>query len=636
MANPFITERANYDLSKLEREYRKRPENKWIEENFSTGPCANAEVRSLSSFEEMGKFVGKFDLGLLTQLAALKAVSVSPANFVDFLAYLDQTISYFSCIFSDNLDTINNKSPKGKSFDWGAFALSIPFDFLKIYGIGIYKLLERIALEIVKKVFLEILDIIDCDKINKCIVPCNPNQNPYQKLFVKPLIKESMNTGIFFAQKVVEGKFDERGFEITDKEMKEYANKAIKRLAPDELECLLHGFMSTSVVEFLIELFKDHTGHDVSSSVVRTIFEDISEVVDLVPYTPEAVPLNPCGLVSLDAIARLRLRRQGLTEQEISDRMNLVIQESQGKLQTIVDFLQQLPSSPPDLDDVILFDEDGNTVLNQNGVPVTNSPITTAVVNTSIDLIFNSIKSTEEGTQLILDKILVHPLGELCIAYYWTNWFSPVIDNSITVGETSGPNPLAREDLTAIKTKIESQLEEQPNILDFTLDVFSLFGGDPFYKKYNLSSRSKFEGYSISIENNGFIRIFEKDVERFSLIGSTFKDVDRNLNIPITFDKTPLQYRTVTNRNNLQEVLKLYNSPQLFTDTVSPVLNQNEQIYRNLYSIMFEYMDSTIAKQFFFQEFHYPAVLLNKKNFSKLNYFDIPKTIQELKEKINA
>ena len=51
---------------------------------------------------------------------------------------------------------------------------------------------------------------------------------------------------------------------------------------------------------------------------------------------------------------------------------------------------------------------------------------------------------------------------------------------------------------------------------------------------------------------------------------------------------------------------------------------------------MFDYMDSTIAEQFFFQGFHYPAVLLNKKNFSKLNYFDIPKTIQELKEKINA
>lgn len=635
MANPFITERANYDLSRLEREYRKRPENKWIEENLTTGPCVNGEVASLSSWEELGKFVGKFDLSLLAQLTALKAMSVSPTNFVDFLAYLDQTISYFSCIFSANLDTIDNKSPKGKSFDWGAFALSIPFDFLKLYGIGIVKLLERIALEIVKKIFLEILDVIDCDKINKCVVPCNPNQNPYQKLFVKPLIKESMNTGIFFAEKIVDGKFDERGFQITDKEMKEYVNKAIQRLAPDELECLLNGFISTSVVQFLIELFKDHTGQDATSSDIRKVFEDINVVVDLIPYTPESIPLNPCGLISLDAIARIRLRRQGISDEEIDNRMNLVIQESQGKLQTIVDFLQQLPATPPNFDNIIILDDDGNIILNQNGIPVTNSPITTAVINSSIDLIFNSIGATQEGTQLILDKILVHPLGELCIAYYWTNWFSPVQDDIITVGESSGENPLDRTDLLPIKNKIEIQLSPQTNET-YNLDVFSMFSELPFYLKYSLVDRSKFEGYKISIETNGTLRVYEKDNEKFNLIGSSFTDIEHNLVVPVIFEKTPMQYRAVTNRNNLLEVLKTYNSSQLFTDTVSPVLNQNEQIYRNLYSNMFSYMDSTIAKQFFFQEFHYPAVLLNKKKFSKLNYFDIPKTIRKLKEEINA
>lgn len=416
MPNPYvrIQERANYDISKVERLYRKSPENKWIKENLPRTACVNSQIDELNSFEDLGAFIGKFNLNLVTQIVALKAASVSPVNFNDFLPYLDQTIKYFSCIFSENLESVNNNSPKGKSFDFGAINLDIPFDFLKIYGVALFALLEKIAIEIIKSVFIEILSVIDCDKIDRCIVPCNPSENPYKNLLVKPIIKESMNTGAFFAQKIIDGKFSERGFDITDKEMQEYATKAVSRLTPSELDCLLNGFMSSDVVKFLMELFKDHTGHDATTNIIDIIFKDIDEVVDLVPYTPTTIDNNDCGLVSIESIARMRLRRDGFTEQQITDKMNIAIQESNGKLTKIVNFLQQLPNSPPDLTAVSFQDSNGNTYH--------NSPIVSTVVNTSLDLIFSPIETNQVYVVSLLNKLLVNPFGEMCLAYYWTNW----------------------------------------------------------------------------------------------------------------------------------------------------------------------------------------------------------------------
>jgi len=655
MTNPFVTERANYDLSLLEREYRKRPENVWIQQNLPKTQCINVQVDNAKTFSDLGTFLGTFDLSLLAQLSAFKAMSVSPANFTDFLGYLDQTISYFSCIFSANLDTINNKSPSDKSFDWGAFALTISFDFLKAYGIGLFKLLERIAVEIIKKVFLEILDIVDCNKINKCIVPCEPNQNPYQKLFVKPLIKESTNTGIFFAQKVIDGKFSEKGFDINGTDIKDYSNKVISRLMPDELECLLKGFKSTAVYQFLIDLFKDHTGHDVTTGDIDTLFQDIAVVVDLVPYTPVGIENNPCGLISMEAVARMRLRQQGLSEQQITDRMNLVIQESQGKLQTITDFLRNLPSSPPDLDNVNILDENGNTIANGN------APIVSAVINTSLDLIFNSIGYNQQAVQSILDTILVHPLGEICLAYYWTNWGSAgeaaiprslpidqfeegnsideiISQETVTLGDYSLTNPLSNSTFSALLAKINQQINKNDfNLISFVLDSLVVGGSERFYDKYNLQTKAKFKGYSINYEENGDINITSNNVKKFSIKHSYFTDIENNVVTNIVYEDIDVNYLSLVNRNDISEVLRTYNSPKLFSENITVLENEPERIFKDIYDNIFSYMEQSMSTEFFFQEFfRLPGDSLHKEDFSKIDYFNVEEIIQNIKEKINA
>lgn len=624
MTNPYINiqERANYDMSALERSYRRTPENKWIQENLPPRQCVNIQVDGMDSFKDVGEFIGKFNLELALQLAAMKASSYSPANFNDFLPYLDQTIDFFSCIFSANLDTVKNTSPKGKSFDFGAFALSIPFDFLKIYGKALFALLEKLAVEIIKKVFLEILSVVDCDKIDKCIVPCNPNDNPYKKFIVKPVIKESTNTAIFFGQKILDGKFNEKGFDITDKEMQEYAKKAVQRLAPDELECLLNGFMSSDVINFLIELFKDHTGHDVTSREIGTIFNDINAVVDLVPYTPTTIDTNDCGLISLDSVARMRLRREGLTEQQISDRMNLVIQESRGRLTTITNFLRALPAPSPDL---------GAVSFTDNGREYRNSPITVAVINKSIDLIFDSINVNSTYVSTLLQKLLVYSLGELCLGYYWVNWGEGLDSSDETVGEETIPNPV---NIETIRAKIE--VEFKP-VVELETILLEQRGTDNFYSKYltNLISL-RFGGFLIDITEEGSILVKNENIERFSLIGNTFTDSLDGTTQNVDYSNIPQTYLLSTNRNDLLSILKLYNSEKLFSDTALPVQNEADNILTRVYSNIYAFIDESMSKDFFFQEFVTLNTVLAKKEFSNKDFLNMEVSKERLKEKINA
>lgn len=671
--NPYIVNRANYDLSILEKEIRKRPEHKWIEENLPLPRCVDAEVASMDSFNDLGAFLGKYDLNLLTQLVAFKAMSVSPANFNDFLVYLDQTIAYFSCIFSANLDTINNKSPSSKSFDWGAFLLSIPFDFLKAYGIGLFKLLEKIALFIIKRIFLEILDVIDCDKINKCVIPCDPSQNPYQKLFVKPIIKESTETLVFFGKKLIEAQAQDKKIEISDKEMREYGRKAISRLLPDELECLLRGFRSTKVVQFLIDLFKEHTGHDISSKVVNTIFENINYVVDLIPFTPDTIENNPCGLISIEGIARARLRQQGFTEEQINQKMNFAIQESRGKLDTIVQFLQQLPGEEIDLDQATAYDEDGNPIYDENGNPQINgnSPIVTAVINSSLHLIFDSLNVNQHASQLILNRILVNTLGELCLAYYWTNWGhagthvppelvpmslpvgqgvdpdedlpgqqnnnAPEEESSVIIGDIFIPYPFPDSNpvFTPLKEKIVQQLEPFPDnsfLIDFILNGST---DERFYTKYDLDTKGKFSGYKVDYKENGNISILKNNRQFFSLQGIAFRDLLNNVSVTLSDLRVSPEYVLNTNRNNVDSLFKLYNSEKL-VPFIDNSIKDIEKIFETIYEDALVYMEDTQPKEFFFQEFFEVTNPLMKKIFSQLDYLNTSVIIERIKDEIDA
>lgn len=661
MTNPYILveERANYNISKLERIYRKTPENKWLQENANRTRCLSTQVPDMDTFAEVGEFMGRFNLELALQLAAMKASTIAPVNFNDFLPYLDQTIDFFSCIFSANLDTVNNNSPKGKSFDFGAINLDIVFDFLRIYGRALFGLLEKLAVEIIKKVFIEILSVIDCNNIDKCIVPCDPSENPYKKFLVKPLIKESMNTGLFFAQKIIDGKFNERGFDITDTEMKEYANKAIKRLTPNELECLLKGFMSSDLVQFLIELFKDHTGHDITSREIEGIFEDIDGVVDLVPYTPTTIDNNECGLISLESVARMRLRREGFTEQQITDRMNFAIQESRGRLTTITNFLRALPAPPTDMDAVSFRDD--------TGTEYRNAPIAVAVINKSIDLMFDAIDVNSAYVTSLLNKLLVYSLGELCLGYYWVNWGDGVGDNSATAGDELFQNPITN---TEILTKINNELRPME-----AYEIILTQNGTPnFYTKYltnleerrlvprrlNLdnpdagpepestsdsnideqsfesSSRERFGGFVIDITEEGTIVIRDGGADRFKLVGSNFTDLSDGTIQVMDYSGIPTEYILTTNRNDILDILKLYNTEKLFSDMALPVQDEADNILFNIYSNVYSFIDESMAKEFFFEEFAANEDVLNKEDFANTDFLNIEVAKQRLKDNINA
>lgn len=623
MTNPYklVEERANFDITKLEREYRKRPENKWLQENLTKTRCLRTQVPEMTTFAEVGEFMGRFNLELALQLAAMKASTIAPVNFNNFLPYLDQTIDFFSCIFSANLDTVNNNSPKGKSFDFGAINLEIAFDFLRIYGRALFGLLEKLAVEIIRNVFIEILSVIDCNNINKCIVPCNPNENPYKKFLVKPLIKESTNTSLFFAQKIIDGKFSEKGLDITDTEMKEYGQKALKRLAPDELECLLNGFISSDVVQFLIELFKDHTGHDITSREVEGIFENIDEIVDLAPYTPVTIDNNDCGLISLESVARMRLRREGFTEQQITDKMNLAIQESEGRLTTITNFLRALPAPPPDMDAVSFLDDNGNEYR--------NAPIAVAVINKSVDLMFDSINVNSTYVASLLNKLLVYSLGELCLGYYWVNW-GDGIDNSASVGDELFTNPITNTEIIAkINTEFKP-LELSDIILNSIIDR-------NFYSRYlEDSNRKRFSGFFIDVTEEG--NIFIKDIEsdRFSLIGSTFTDLSDGTTQVMDYSNIPTEYILTTNRNDILGVLRTYNNEKLFSNMIIPTQSESDNILSNIYSNVYTFIDENMAKEFFFQEFVNNEEELNKEKFALKDFLNIEEAKQRLKDNINA
>jgi len=642
MTNPFVTKRVNYDLTKAEKEYRKQPDIKWIEANIGNNTCLNSQIKNITSTNSLSSFIGKFNLDLLLQLSAFKAISFSPLNLKDFTEYLDQTISYFSCIFSDNLDNINNKSPKSKVFDFGAFLVSIPFDFLKAYGLGVYSLVEKLALELIKKIFLEVLDIVDCDKINKCILPCDPSDNPYQKLFVKPIIQESTNSSVFFAKKIIDGKFSEKGLNISEKELKEYASKALSNLAPDELECLLKGFKTTAVIQYLINLFKEETGSDINDVVIRTIFDDIQNVVDLIPYTPDVIDNNICGLISLESVARMRLRRQGYSQSDIDTKINFIIQENKEKLNNIVSFLQQLPTIPQNIDN-----------------NVNNSPITIFSINNSLDLVFNSINITDNFTKTVLQDLLVNVLGELCLGYYWTNWGNGSIprrislpididpdnnqessedssqnsNSSIQIGKFSIDNPLSTSTFSDLLIKINNQIKKNIDFIQNITNAQSF----RFFDKYDLGNRNIFEGYTIEYTSIGDILIFQNTELAFSIKDNIFTDYINKDTIEIIYEELYKQYISITNRNNITNIFTEHNSDTLLSVITNELNKESDRIYKDVYeNILFD-IENYMSKEFFFQElFPLGSNPINKKKFSDTIYFDIDSSLQRIKGKINV
>lgn len=595
MTDPFKINPNNFNISKQERVLRKSVVDDSFNQ-YNSSICLSDELNNATTFEDLKTFVGRYDLNLLLHLTVSKISSFSPANFNDFLQYLDETNILLSCLWPETAASINNNSTKHNKVSLLLTVESLLFDFFEQFRAAIRAKGEALLVQLIKKFFLEVLDLVDCDNINKCVTPCSPEFNPYKNLFTNLKLKTGSNFEIFLNEKIKKHKL-----KISRDELKTLYAKSIESLTPEELECLLSGYKSTKIIKFISDLFNSLFGDSSTDTsvenVVNDIFNNFNDLVDVIPASSELTPVNPCGKISVEGVARAQLIRNGKTPEEADLVIAQTISDSRLKLQTIAVFINNNP-----------FFVDPN--INQN------SDIVKSIVKKSLDNIFDGINSYKISSERIYENILINQVGELNIAYFWT-----VKPNIINLN---------------IPDNINLYLNNQIKIIEdnsfFTDPLFLLTNSNSnFYKKYNLESKIKKDNFTITYNDND-INVFSGNEKIFNISKTQIKDIELNINLPILNENIE-QYVLTTNRDDVHNLLSNQNDNLLTQYFNIDVEKLSSDVYKNIS----DYIQKDIGKLFYFEQYNNEnRDVLNKLKFSDLDYFNLEIVKNRIKEKINV
>lgn len=594
MQNPFQLNQSSFLSNKLDREIKKQIYDKVLK-NYRDNDCIYTQLSAIKSFDELSEVVGKIDIHVVLNQVISKISSFSPANFNDFIQVIDETSILLSCLWAETAPKVDNRSTPGKPFNWKMELDELILDFFADFRKAILDALKTVVLLIVQRFFLDILNYIDCNKINKCIVPCSQERNPYKTLFGKVLIKEGKNTLSFLESKVK--KFD---FDLSRDEFKKYFNYTIENLTPDEIECLLNGVMSSNVVKFLIDLFKSLFGKDIDEIETVFLFDGFKDVVDVSFASSDLAPINPCGNLSLEALARIKLKNEGKTEQEIEDTIQTTISQNFETLTKLSDILQNISQ-------LISFPEDSP-----------NAEITKTIINNSIDSFFKSLDQIQVSNRSILKNILLSLTGETICAVYKTE-------------NANIKNVTLPDEIKNILDKQINFLPQNNSMLNFSNPLFFFSDiNENFYSKY-LMNYSGPSSPTIDYNDLNEINIYSGNDQLFSIRKFSISDKINDISIPLELQNIT-DYVGMTQRDNV------YNLFQDNNDKLSDYFNIDlETTYIQLYKQFSEFLLKDLLTTFYFQEYsEFNKTNQNKKDFINLDYLEVIPEKENLKIRIKT
>lgn len=623
MISPYKINPNNNNISKEDR--------KTIFEEFSNlvdqvdgEKCLSqyVDINSIGTFQDLKNFIGKFDLDLLIHLTIAKVSEFSPANFNDFLQYLNQTNVLLSCLWPQITVTLDNTKTITKPFRFDIPFDKLLFDFFAEFRALIYRAGEKLICTLIKKFFFNILNVVDCNSVNKCVVPCDPANNPYKNLFVSIVLKPVKDLDYWLEAKIKKHRLSEqeligdvfsptpvqsRGkIEVTREELKKALNDAFKNMTPSMIQCLISGFKNTEIVKFVNDIFKatsstatDQTFGSKTENVISDILDDIPDFIDVIPAQYDLIPVDACGVVSIEDVTRSQLIRQGYTEEQANNIIDQTIIDGRESLQTIVDFIKENPFN---------FDQSDPVFSN-------NSIIVSSIVNKSLDNIFNGIDITRISSNVVYRNILLNPIGELIIAYY--DQFKENID------------------VSNIPQQILDYFSKQIKPIDLLYysdpSFFSSNSNENFYTKYG--SNFSTDNFTIKYNTNGNIDIFSGIDKIFSIEKDNLTDIELSKQIHINYDNNILQYLQITDRNDISKIIQQNNDQLLKNYFNLDVEKISNQIFNNINL----FLEQNLEDKFYMEQYHNEQLnILNKTKFSNFDYFNIDSVKNRIREKINV
>lgn len=548
---------------------------------------------SKSDLIKSGEFLKKLNITLLLNIGVSRLLEYSPVSVQQFSGYLDQSLNLVSCL-SEEFDGIEQAISKTAEsffnqipdtipkFDWNIDIDQLLFDFFKPFRNSLETLFIATILFVIKPLLNELMKYVDADRINKCVVPCEKDRNPFKNAFSKFILKTGTQTALFFDKKA-----QESNLQITGKDLENFTQEALKNLSLDEIECLLNGFMSTGIKDILINLFNDMNNASISENRVVELLKNLDNVVEFIPGNENLLPLGPCGDQRFETLDRASLRNQGYSESQINEIVTEKIANNQERLKLIANLF-----------DGIAFN------VGSNLESVSNSDITNNIFDRSINATLDSIgKHQQSYVEKSLSNILVNPFGDICLAFYQAQ--SIANRSSFNLGE----NQLA----------FDAQLQEPiPNSITQPIQ-FSLNNNENFYTRY----KSKFSdppvvsfdytqnNVKIGIETNG-ITVQSNSI----VVGANNVQVT----IPLNQSEELKSFISETSRENAFEAVLLKNNSAVFRNNFNLQLDE-EQILSSLYSNFKESVEENLGDSFYFSEFNENPE--TKKNFSKLKFIDM-------------
>lgn len=594
-SNPYVfqSEANQLTLTKVERE---RYKNAFAEYLKQYKPSFNfaEEIKQADSFADLGKIIGKLEYPMLFNLAMSRLMEFSPDQFKQFTTSFDDTLNLVSCLEGeiseaiDNIPSFDNGPSKAFEFnvDFDIDLGFLQFDFFKVFRNELYSQLEKFAVRIIIGVIEVVAPYIDADRINKCTVPCEKDRNPYKNTFSKAIVKTGAQTMLLLQDKIQQNKLS-----ISPEELRKYIKKSIETLSPDELDCIIQGFMSNEIIIFLIDLFENLFDGD---DIVR-IFNNVDNIIDLVPGSDTLSPTSPCGDLHIENFRRLQLERQGFSPTEIHQSIATTVAEHTERLRQIVDIINKVPLNISDK------------------IRVVNAEITTSTLNKSIDNTFDSLgKIYKNSMEMILKQILVNPTGEICIAYF----YSKAPNNNF------GLSPSLMDYMEKQLNPVEQSMFENPLSFSFSSN---------FYEKYQ-------ENLEKSETTNNFLYFDDKvymtvnDETRIIVNRTTVSVYVNNFEVQIpTTQSDELQgFIAINNRKDALESLIYSNNSSVFNDielTIEPI------ILSTLFSTLKIKIGNDMGRNFFFADLNNNPK--TKKEFIAIDYFNLETEKTRVKDALN-
>lgn len=600
--NPFVKNRINYNISKNEKIIRKNEYYRKVPfENDA--PCVKDEIVNSNNLEEFFENISQLDMYTLLQMVVLKSAKESPNSFNEFLLYGEQAVSLVSCLKCEleNLAKIDNTVKTDVNFDFGLEIQEIFFDWGKEIRISIEQIITEYLFKIVKNLWIEALDFIDCNSINKCIVSCC-GDDPYKNILTKTVLKNTDVVSSNIRKKLLDPKYRIDKEKVKEKDVEIALKQFLENSVPEEINCVFSGIRNSDLIKRLENLLnKDEK--KVNKQFILDLMTDLPDYVDFVPITlDQNINLNnPCGLISLDNVAKIKLLRKGYTEQEANAAIQENIARMGDKLNTISSILQ----------DRSLYNSD----LLLNDPNYENSEITKTIINNSIDFLFDSLNI--KNNTFSLYKRDLKPTGDICLAYFYI--LKDIIQSYISFREMS----------SKITSKI-SPPGTTPNGFDISNYFLEETFQDSFYDRFLKGVRNLISRYNIVY--NGDIITVSYNNENIAYCNKY--DLFINDSAISIDDELDRNYIETYSRNNLEQIFTSNNNdPELLQ---SFNLN-NEFIINSVYANLFNYLEKNISKDFYFEEFNSQTIdNLKKYKFYNSDFFDIENSKQKLKEKINV